>query len=61
MELEKRYRELTDLLVCQYVFLRLLNCSFGHARWPINCVKFLDAKFIIYDSVLQANTARSHG
>lgn len=58
MELEKRYRELTDLLVCQ-----TQNTSFTHdvkLLWSINyngCVCII----IMCVIVLQANAIGSHG
>lgn len=55
MELEKRYRELTDLLV-----LGLIHRSLICLTWWQNNL-FLTFKWWCIISVLQANTAGSHG
>ena len=60
MELEKRYRELTDLLVtwaqnCSPLIWLLYDITNPILFWVFLCLNF------IYYSVLQTNTVRSHG
>lgn len=60
MELEKRYRELTDLLVtwaqnCSPLIWLLDDFTYPILFWVFFCLNF------IYYSVLQTNTVRSHG
>ena len=56
MELEKRYRELTDLLVMQMPYN-----PFTQFYYYLIFMLWFPVSVSIYDSVLQANSVRSHG